>query len=116
MTGHVRPAAGARATSGEALPARVVRLLEGELAIVDAAGVLEEVSVALVDPAVGDTVLVHGREAVAVVVHDTGGHDLGAHRLSGSDPSGHDLSGRDSGGRDPGGRDPGGRDLGGRGE
>jgi len=45
----------------------VVRLLEGDLAIVDAGGVLEEVSVALVDPAVGDTVLVHAREAIAVV-------------------------------------------------
>ncbi|MER6831411.1 HypC/HybG/HupF family hydrogenase formation chaperone [Streptosporangium sp. NPDC000563] len=53
--------------SDQALPMSVVRLLEGDLAIVDAGGVLEEVSVALVDPAVGDTVLVHAREAIAVV-------------------------------------------------
>ncbi|MER5624080.1 HypC/HybG/HupF family hydrogenase formation chaperone [Streptosporangium sp. NPDC002544] len=55
--------------SDQALPVRVVRLLEGELAIVDAGGVLEEVSVALIDPAVGDTVLVHAREAIAVIAH-----------------------------------------------
>ncbi|MGJ6960294.1 HypC/HybG/HupF family hydrogenase formation chaperone [Streptosporangium sp. G11] len=55
--------------SDQALPMNVVRLLEGELAIVDAGGVLEEVSVALVDPAVGDTVLVHAREAIAVIAH-----------------------------------------------
>ncbi|GAA4209819.1 hypothetical protein GCM10022252_76800 [Streptosporangium oxazolinicum] len=55
--------------SDQALPMSVVRLLEGELAIVDAGGVLEEVSVALVDPAVGDIVLVHAREAIAVVGH-----------------------------------------------
>jgi hydrogenase expression/formation protein HypC len=55
--------------SDQALPMSVVRLLEGKLAIVDAGGVLEEVSVALVDPAVGDTVLVHAREAIAVIAH-----------------------------------------------
>ncbi|MET8052599.1 MULTISPECIES: HypC/HybG/HupF family hydrogenase formation chaperone [unclassified Streptosporangium] len=59
--------------SDQALPVRVVRLLEGELAIVDAGGVLEEVSVALIDPAVGDTVLVHAREAIAVIAHGNEG-------------------------------------------
>ncbi|MEU0481270.1 HypC/HybG/HupF family hydrogenase formation chaperone [Streptosporangium sp. NPDC006013] len=59
--------------SDQALPVRVVRLLEGELAIVDAGGVLEEVSVALIDPAVGDTVLVHAREAIAVIAHGNAG-------------------------------------------
>ncbi|MEU8380899.1 HypC/HybG/HupF family hydrogenase formation chaperone [Streptosporangium sp. NPDC048865] len=59
--------------SDQALPMSVVRLLEGELAIVDAGGVLEEVSVALVDPAVGDTVLVHAREAIAVIKRGSGG-------------------------------------------
>ncbi|MFF5113049.1 HypC/HybG/HupF family hydrogenase formation chaperone [Streptosporangium sp. NPDC000509] len=59
--------------SDQALPMSVVRLLEGDLAIVDAGGVLEEVSVALVDPAVGDTVLVHAREAIAVVARGSTG-------------------------------------------
>ncbi|MBB2910937.1 hydrogenase maturation factor [Streptosporangium becharense] len=53
--------------SDEALPVTVVRLTERDLAIVDAGGALEEVSVALVDPEVGDTVLVHAKEAIAVV-------------------------------------------------
>ncbi|MER5644657.1 HypC/HybG/HupF family hydrogenase formation chaperone [Streptosporangium sp. NPDC002524] len=61
--------------SDQALPMSVVRLLEGELAIVDAGGVLEEVSVALVDPAVGDTVLVHAREAIAVIAHRSDNED-----------------------------------------
>ncbi|GAA2900180.1 hypothetical protein GCM10010517_65760 [Streptosporangium fragile] len=50
----------------------VVRLMEPNLAIVDAGGVLEEVSVALVDPEVGDTVLVHAKEAIAVVTRGGG--------------------------------------------
>jgi hydrogenase expression/formation protein HypC len=53
--------------SDEAVPVRVVRLLDGELAEVDTGRSLEEVSVALVDTAVGDTVLVHAKEAIAVV-------------------------------------------------
>jgi hydrogenase expression/formation protein HypC len=53
--------------SDEAVPVRVVRLLGGELAEVDTGQSLEEVSVALVDAAVGDTVLVHAKEAIAVL-------------------------------------------------
>lgn len=53
--------------SDEALPVRVVRLLEAGLAVVDTGRGQEEVSVALVDAQVGDTVLVHAREAIAVV-------------------------------------------------
>ena len=53
--------------SDEAVPVRVVRLLDGELAEVDTGQRLEEVSVALVDAAVGDTVLVHAKEAIAVL-------------------------------------------------
>jgi hydrogenase expression/formation protein HypC len=53
--------------SDEAVPVRVVRLLDGELAEVDTGQSLEEVSVALVDTAVGDTVLVHAKEAIAVL-------------------------------------------------
>ena len=52
----------------EAVPVRVVRLLPDDLALVATdAGTEEEVSVALVDAAPGDTLLVHAKEAIAVV-------------------------------------------------
>ncbi len=53
--------------SDTAVPATVLRLLGDGLAVVDAAGHPEEVSVALVSAGVGDTVLVHAGEAIAVV-------------------------------------------------
>jgi hydrogenase expression/formation protein HypC len=53
--------------SDEAVPVRVVRLLEADLAVVDTGQSMEEVSVALVDAVVGDTILVHAKEAIAVV-------------------------------------------------
>jgi hydrogenase expression/formation protein HypC len=53
--------------SDEAVPVRVVRLLDADLAMVDTGQSLEEVSVALVDATVGDTVLVHAKEAIAVL-------------------------------------------------
>jgi hydrogenase maturation factor len=54
--------------SDAAVAVRILRLLDDELAVVDAgSGQEEEVSVALVSAAVGDTVLVHAREAIAVV-------------------------------------------------
>jgi len=53
--------------SDEAVPVRVVRLLEAGLAVGDTARGPQEVSVALVDAQVGDIVLVHAREAIAVV-------------------------------------------------
>ncbi|MGD9526677.1 HypC/HybG/HupF family hydrogenase formation chaperone [Pseudonocardia sp.] len=54
--------------SDQALPFVVLELRDGALALVDTgAGTAEEVSVALVDAAVGDTVLVHAGEAIAVV-------------------------------------------------
>jgi HupF/HypC family len=54
--------------SDEAVAVRVVRLLDGALALVDTgAGTLEEVSVALVYANVGDTILVHAKEAIGVV-------------------------------------------------
>ncbi|GAA4619569.1 HypC/HybG/HupF family hydrogenase formation chaperone [Actinoallomurus vinaceus] len=54
--------------SDEAVPVTVVRLLDGDLAVADVGGGRhEEVSVALVDAAVGDTILVHAKEAIAVV-------------------------------------------------
>jgi hydrogenase expression/formation protein HypC len=46
---------------------RVVRLLAGDLAVVDTGSGREEVSVAFVHAQPGDTVLVHAGEAIAVV-------------------------------------------------
>lgn len=53
--------------SDQAVAVRVVRLLAGDLAIVDSGSGKEEVSVAFVTAAVGDTILVHAGEAIAVV-------------------------------------------------
>ena len=53
--------------SDTAVPVRVLRLLDDDLAIVDTGSGQEEVSVALVTAAVGDTILVHASEAIAVV-------------------------------------------------
>jgi hydrogenase maturation factor len=50
-----------------AVEARVVELLGDNLALVDAGAGDEEVSVALVDAAVGDVLLVHAKEAIALV-------------------------------------------------
>jgi hydrogenase expression/formation protein HypC len=53
--------------SDTAVPVTVVRLLADGLAEVDTGQGREEVSVALVTAAVGDTILVHAGEAIAVV-------------------------------------------------
>ena len=53
--------------SDEAVEVRVVELLGDDLALVDTGEGVEEVSVALVGAGVGDTVLVHAKEAIAVV-------------------------------------------------
>lgn len=53
--------------SDTAVQVRVVRLLDDELAIVETAAGEEEVSVALVQAQVGDTILVHAGEAIALV-------------------------------------------------
>jgi hydrogenase expression/formation protein HypC len=50
-----------------AVPVRVVRLLPGELAVVEVDGREEEISVALVTAEVGATLLVHAGEAIAAV-------------------------------------------------
>ncbi len=50
-----------------AIPLPVTRLLEDDLALVRTEVGEEEVSVALVDAAVGDVVLVHAGEAIAVL-------------------------------------------------
>jgi hydrogenase expression/formation protein HypC len=62
--------------SDQAVAVRVVRLLDDHLAIVDAGAGEEEVSVALVTAGVGDTILVHAREAIAVVGGDGEGEIL----------------------------------------
>ena len=53
--------------SDQAVEVRVLRLLDADLAVVATAAGTEEVSVALVDAAPGDTILVHAKEAIAVV-------------------------------------------------
>jgi hydrogenase maturation factor len=53
--------------SDQATAVRVVELLGDGLALVDTGSSLEQVSVALVDAAVGDRVLVHAKEAIAVM-------------------------------------------------
>ena len=53
--------------SDTAVQVTVVELLADELALVDTGQGTEEVSIALVTAAVGDTILVHAREAIAVV-------------------------------------------------
>jgi hydrogenase expression/formation protein HypC len=53
--------------SDTAVPVTVVRLLADGLAVVDTGSGEEEVSVALVSAAPGDTILVHAGEAIAVV-------------------------------------------------
>jgi hydrogenase expression/formation protein HypC len=65
--------------SDQAVAVTVVRLLDDDLALVDTgagqedgAG-REEVSVALVAASVGDTILVHAGEAIAVLGGDLGG-------------------------------------------
>jgi hydrogenase expression/formation protein HypC len=53
--------------SDSAVPVTVLELVDNAFALVDTGRGIEEVSVALVTAAVGDTVLVHAGEAIAVV-------------------------------------------------
>ena len=53
--------------SDTAVEVRVLRLLEDQMAVVEGGAGEETVSVALVSAGVGDTILVHAREAIAVV-------------------------------------------------
>jgi hydrogenase expression/formation protein HypC len=50
-----------------AVEVTVVRLLEDQMAVVETGSGEETVSVALVTAGVGDTILVHAREAIAVL-------------------------------------------------
>jgi hydrogenase maturation factor len=53
--------------SDTAVPVRITELLGDGLALVDTGAGREEVSVALVDARLGDVVLVHAKEAIAVI-------------------------------------------------
>ena len=59
--------------SDQAVAVTVVRLLDDDLALVDTGAGEEEVSVALVAAGIGDTILVHAGEAIAVLGGDLGG-------------------------------------------
>jgi hydrogenase expression/formation protein HypC len=59
--------------SDMAVEVRVLRLLEDQMAVVDTGQGEETVSVALVSAGVGDTILVHAREAIAVLGAQTRG-------------------------------------------
>lgn len=54
-----------------AVPVRVVKLLPGDLAVVEVEGHTEEISVALVSATVGATLLVHAGEAIARLEPET---------------------------------------------
>ncbi len=53
--------------SDEAVPVTILELLDDDLAKVDTGQSIEVVSVALVDATIGDVILVHAKEAIAVV-------------------------------------------------
>ena len=83
MTAEGRPQAAAPAVpechdevcitcSDQAVAVTVVRLLDDDLALVDTGEGEEEVSVALVAAGIGDTILVHAGEAIAVLDGDLG--------------------------------------------
>ncbi|HEY1636051.1 MAG TPA: HypC/HybG/HupF family hydrogenase formation chaperone [Acidimicrobiales bacterium] len=53
--------------SDQGTAVRLVELLGDGLALVDTGSTIEQVSVALVDATVGDRLLVHAKEAIAVM-------------------------------------------------
>jgi hydrogenase expression/formation protein HypC len=55
-----------------AVPVRVVRLLPGDMAVVEVDGHEEEVSVALVSAGIGARLLVHAGEAIATLDDSAG--------------------------------------------
>ena len=59
--------------SDAAVSVTVMRLLDDGFAVVDTGQGEEEVSVALVSAGVGDTILVHAKEAISVVQSEPGG-------------------------------------------
>jgi len=61
--------------SDQAVEVTIVRLLGDQMAVVDTGAGEETVSVALVSAGVGDTILVHAREAIGVVASGTAPHE-----------------------------------------
>jgi len=53
--------------SDQAVAVRIVEVLPDDLAVVDTGSGTEEVSIALVTARVGDEILVHAKEAIAVL-------------------------------------------------
>jgi len=53
--------------SDEAVAVRIVQLLPDDLAVVETGFGTEEVSIALVSAGIGDEILVHAKEAIAVL-------------------------------------------------
>jgi len=53
--------------SDQAVAVRIVELLPDDLAVVDTGFGMEEVSVAFVTAGVGDEILIHAKEAIAVL-------------------------------------------------
>ena len=71
-----------------ALPARVAALLPDEMAVVDLGGVRKEISLALVDAAVGDYVIVHVGYALTKLDPEEAAQTLALFAEAGIDPAG----------------------------
>ncbi|MFN2477774.1 MAG: HypC/HybG/HupF family hydrogenase formation chaperone [Pseudonocardiaceae bacterium] len=67
--------------SDQAVAVRVVELLPDDLAVVDTGFGVEEVSVALVSAGIGDEILVHAKEAIAVLGRPEKGTDKATERV-----------------------------------
>jgi len=68
--------------SDQAVAVRVVELLPDDLAVVDTGSGMEEVSVALVSAGVGDEILVHAKEAIAVLGRPEAGPETGTDKAT----------------------------------
>jgi len=64
----------------------VLRLLDDQMAVVDTGQGEERVSVALVSAGVGDTILVHAREAIAVLGAQMPGAQMPGAQMPGAGP------------------------------
>ena len=70
--------------SDSAVAVTIVHLLDDGLALVDTGQGEEEVSVALVSAGVGDTILVHAKEAISVVPSEAEGRLEAPRRRAGA--------------------------------
>jgi hydrogenase expression/formation protein HypC len=68
--------------SDQAVAVRVVELLPHDLAMVDTGSGMEEVSIALVSAGIGDEILVHAKEAIAVLGPPEMGTDHGTEKAT----------------------------------